>query len=151
MSFNYSKGQPLGDNLVPQFNCPPPIKAIVRYVGENATASSVISLSDNTTAIEIAAGANASFMRWVPVTETAGVSPFGSVIAVAGATANYDHVITPNTVRRFVVPIEVQNNSQGYSSMVGENRAYGLYQRVAIKTAGIASVLVSEYGKSNSY
>jgi hypothetical protein len=122
------------------------IKAIQRYVSENATASSVITLSQNTTAIEIAAGGSPAVMAWIPTNDTT-----ASVIAIVGATANYDHTIAANTVRRFVIPIESQSNSQGYSSMVGENRAYGLYQRVAFKSQGIASVLLSEYGRSNSY
>ncbi len=146
MALNYSAGQAVGDNGVPQFQAPPPFKAVEQYTSENATASSVISLTDNTTAIEITSGGLATFMRWVPTTETAGVSPFGSVIGIAGATANYDHVIPANTVRRFVVPRESTPN-QGTSSMVGDNRAYGLFQRVAVKAAGIASVMVTEYGK----
>ena len=143
---NYSKGQPLGDNNVPQFLSPAPIKALEQYVLENGTASSVITLTQNTTAVEIATGGTAAVMAWIATTDTT-----ASVIAIAGTTANYDHVIPANTVRRFVVPIEAQSNSQGYSSMVGDNRAYGLYQRVAIKSQGIGSVLTSEYGKSNSY
>ena len=150
MARNYALGQPVGNNNVPEYLCPPAIKAVARYVDENGTASSVISLSDNTTAIEIGTGGTAAVMRWVPVTETAAVSPFASVIAIAGTTANFDHEIPANAVRRFVVPQEVAAN-QGYSSMVGTNRAEGLYQRVAIKTQGIASVLLTEYGSSNSY
>lgn len=150
MARNYAKGQPLGDNDTPLYDCPPAVKAVAQYVYENGTASSVISVSHNTTAIEVAAGGAGAVLRWIPSTETAAVSPFASVIAIAGATANYDHVIAANTVRRFVIPQESTPN-QGTSSMVGENRAYGLFQRVAIKSQGIGSVLTSEYGKSNSY
>jgi len=46
-------------------------------------------------------------------------------------------------VRRFVIPIETRAD-QG-SSAVGINRGEGLYQRVAIKSIGIASVLTTEY------
>lgn len=146
MAFNYSKGQPLGDNGVPQHQVPAPIKAIIQYVNENAIASSVISVSDNTTAIEIGAGAAAVVMRWVTQADTQ-----ASVVAIAGVTSNFDHYIGSNTVRRFVIPIEVQSNSQGYSSMVGDNRAYGLFRRFAVKAQAIGSVLATEYGKSNSY
>lgn len=146
MSRNYAKGQPVGDNLVPLYECPPAIKALEQYVYENGTTSSVITVTQNTTAIEIAAGATAAAMAWIPVSDTT-----ASVIAIAGATANYDHIIPANMVRRFVIPIEVQNNSQGYSSMVGDNVANGLYRRVAIKSQGIGSVLLSEYGRSNTY
>lgn len=151
-SLNYARGVPNGNNNVPFQGLPAAVKAIARYVYENGTASSVITLSDNTTAIEISGGASttvAAVMRWVPVGEGTS-APFASVIAIAGATANYDHVIPPSTVRRFVVPIEV-NNPQGYSSQVGLNIENGLYRRVAIKTQGVASVLLTEYGNSNNY
>lgn len=145
MTLNYSRGKPIGNNNVPQYDIPPAIKAINRYTGENATNSSVISLTNDTTAIEIGAGGTAIIMRWVLATDTQ-----ASVVSAA-AGSNFDHMIPANTVRRFVVPIEVQNNSQGYSSMVGANVSNGLFQRVAYKTQGIASVLLTEYGSSNSY
>lgn len=150
MSNIYAAGTPVGNNQIPLFNSPPPFKAIIQYLGENGAASSVVTLSQNTTAIEVAAQSNPVALRWVPATETAGVSPFGSVIAIAGATSNFDHVVPANMVRRFVVPIEVAPN-QGYSSQQGVNRLEGLFQRVAYKTQGIASVAVTEYGSSNSY
>lgn len=146
MSKDYSMGKPMGNNGVPQYDNPPAVKALQRYVSENATASSVLTLTDNTTSIEIGTGGSPAVMRWVSASDTQ-----ASIVAIAGATANFDHEIAANTVRRFVVPIEVQNNSQGYSSMVGIRVANGLFARVAVKTQGIASVLVSEYGNSNSY
>lgn len=146
MSRNYPKGQPIGDSQSPIYMSPPAIKAIAQYVGENATTSSVLTLTQNTTAIEITAGATPVVMRWVATTDTQ-----ASVVAIAGATSNFDHAIPANTFRRFVVPIESQVNVAGSSSMMGDNRANGLYQRVAVKTQGIASVLTTEYGRSNSY
>lgn len=145
MAKNYALGQPIGNNQIPLFDCPPPIKAVKQYVGENATTSSVISLTHDTTAIEIGVGGTAAVMRWVTTADTQ-----SSVVAIAGSTSNFDHFISANTVRRFVVPIE-SYMAQGYSSVQGANRENGLYQRVAIKTQGIASVLVSEYGSSNTY
>lgn len=144
-SQNYARGVPMGNNQIEFQNCPPAVKAVARYVGENATASSVITLSANTTAIEIGTGGALAVMRWVSVGDTQ-----ASVVAVAGTTSNYDHEIPANSFRRFVVPIEV-NNPQGYGSMVGANIENGLFRRVAVKTSGISSVLVSEYGSSNSY
>ena len=141
---NYAKGQPTGNNNVPFFESPPAIKAIARYVTENGTVSSVISLTHDTTAIEVGTGGTAATMRWVATSDTQ-----ASVVAIAGATANFDHVIPANTVRRFVVPVEAVPTSN--SSVQGANRANGLYQRIAWKTQGIASVLLSEYGSSNSY
>lgn len=116
---------------------------LATYGSENGVASSVISVSHNTTALEIAAVGGAAVMRWVRTADTQ-----ASVISAAGATGNFAHVISTNTVRQFVIPIESiptmgQSNT---ASMVGVNRGNGLYQRVAIKTAGNASVLVTEYG-----
>lgn len=143
---NYAAGTPVGNNTVPIFGSPAPFKAIAQYVNENATASSVVTLSDNTTLLEVGTGAAAAVLRWVTAGDTQ-----ASVVAIAGATANFDHLIPPNTIRRFVLPIEVINNAQGYSSMVGQRVAYGLFARVAVKTQGIGSVLLSEFGTSNSY
>lgn len=143
---NYARGKPVGNNSVPFYDSPPPVKAIQRYYSENAIASSVITLSPNTTAIEIAAIGSPVVMRWVAVGDT-GASVVGSVMA----SLNYDHAIGTNTVQRFVVPIEVMNTSEGYGSMVGANIANGLYRRVAYKTQAVGSILVAEYGSSNSY
>lgn len=145
MAKNYSGGQPVGNNGIPQFLSPAPYKAVKQYVSENGTASSVITVTQDTTAIEIGTGGTAAVMRWVATSDAQ-----ASVVAIAGATANFDHFIAPNSVRRFVIPIESQQ-SQGYSSVQGANRENGLYQRVAIKTQGVGSVLLSEYGSSNSY
>lgn len=156
MAKNYVGETPVGANGVPFLgaDAPAPYKAIAQYLDENGLASSVISLTQNTTAIEIATQGTPAVMRWVPVTETAAVSPFASIIAIAGATANFDHVIPANTVRRFVVPIETGVNTTfgaTITSVQGQNREYGLFQRVAYATQGVASVALTEYSKSNSY
>lgn len=121
---------------------PSPKKALARYASENSSSSSVISVSHDTTAIEIAAVGGPAVMRWVPTTETAGVAPAGSIIS-AFTGSNFDHVISSGEIRRFAIPIE--SMYQAPSSMVGANRANGLYQRVAIKAVGVSSVLVTEY------
>lgn len=160
MSKNYAAGPPMGDNQVPLQGVPAPYKAIASNGNVNQAASSVITLTENTTAIEIGTmGAAGALMRWIPVTETAAVSPFASVVGVSsvGATyaANFDHEIAANTVRRFVVPIESAANTTfgaTITSVQGQNREYGLFRRVAIISAGgISSVLLTEYSKSNSY
>lgn len=110
------------------------------YAAENAAVSSVITLTPDTTSLEIAAIGAApagGAMRWVRVAETQ-----ASVITAAG-TANFAHVIPANTVRRFAVPIEVMY--QGASSLVGANIQNGLFRRVALKSFGVASVIVTEY------
>lgn len=150
MARNYAAGSPVGDNTQPiTADTPAPFKAIAQYLSENATVSSVLTLTQNTSAIEIATGGTSAVVRWVSVTDTA-----ASVVAVAGATANFDHMVPANWRIRLVVPIESGVNvttGATITSMVGANREYGLYQRVAIKTQGIASVAVTEYGRSNSY
>lgn len=148
MSKNYAAGAPFGNNGSPIYGAdsPAPYRAIARYVTENGTTSSVISLTHNTTAVEVAAQGTAVAMRWVATSDTE-----ASVVAIAGSTANFDHIVPPNDVRRFVVPIEAINNAEGYGSVVGANRANGLYQRIAWRTQGIASAFLSEYGSSNSY
>lgn len=110
------------------------------YASENASASSVITLTPDTTILEIATigvSPTGAVMRYVRTADTQ-----GSVISAAG-TANFKHVIGNNTVRRFAVPIE--GTYQAPSSMVGANIQNGLYRRVAIKSLGVASVLFTEY------
>lgn len=116
---------------------PSPSLANTRYGSENGTASSVITVQDTTSAIEIAAVGGAAVMRWVARADTQ-----GSVISAA-ATANFDHVIPSGMMRRFALPIETTYQNPG--SIVGVNTMNGLYQRVAIKTVGVASVLLTEY------
>lgn len=125
---NDSAGNDIQGAAIPQ-------PAIVTITSENATASSVITLNDNTTDLEIAAVAVTGFVKWIGRSDTT-----ASVIAAAG-TANYDVVIPANTVRRLVVPRE----TMGTSSIVGANIANGLYNRVAYKTAGIGSILTTQY------
>lgn len=127
-------------NVMQEF--PAAILSREQYTNENSTTSSVITLTADTTVIEVAPINGSAAIRWVPTTETAAVTPFASVITVAGTTANYDHVIGSGTVRRFVVPRETQGRT---GSIVGANALNGLYQRVAIRTFGVASVMVSEF------
>lgn len=147
---NYAGGTPMGENGVPIFGAqaPAPYKAIARYARENAAASSVVTLTQDTTAIEIATAGSPGVMRWIATTDTE-----ASVFANA-SIQTYDHVIPANTVRRFVVPIESGTNTTfgaTITSVQGQNREYGLFRRVAFATTGISSVYVSEYSKSNSY
>jgi hypothetical protein len=111
------------------------IPAIVSTASENATASSVITVNDNTTDLEVAAVGATGFVKWISRTDTT-----ASVIASAG-TANFDVIIPAGTVRRLVIPRE----SMGTASVVGANVQNGLYNRVAYKTAGIGSILATQY------
>ena len=124
------------------FNSPAPFKAIARYADENGVVSSVVTLTQDTTAIEIAAQSAPAIMRWIGTADTE-----ASVFANA-SIQSFDHVVPPNTVRRFVVPVESVVQTQ---SIQGANRANGLFRRVAYGTTTAASVFLAEYGSSNSY
>lgn len=135
---NYTRPLPRDTGGAAMTGSPSPVLALARYASENATVSSVISVSHDTTAIEVATLGTGAAIRWI-----AAGSDSSSVITVAGSTSNFDHTIPPNAVRRFVIPVEVQATNAG--SVVGINRGAGLYQRVAHRTLGIASVFLSEY------
>lgn len=140
---NYPRGVPMGNNQMPaSYIAPPAIKAVISRMSENAVASSVITMSQNTTAIEIGTQGQTALLRWITV-GTTDPSVFGNA-----SVMNYDHVIPPNTLRRFVVPIEV-NNPQGYSSQVGLNIENGLFRRYAWITQAVGSVYSNEYGNAN--
>lgn len=139
---NYAPKLPQDKAGAPLQEYPAPIKAKATY-SATVTVSSVVTMTDNTTSIEIGAiGGGGIAIRWIPATETAAVSPFGSVIA-SGVGANFDHYIPPSMYRRFVVPQE----TNGTSSIVGENKRLGLYNRIAWvqATTQSASIFGTEY------
>lgn len=142
MARNYAGQLPRdnSDGMMQEF--PAPITAQARYAAENSSASSVITLGHNTVTLELAAVNGPAVVKWIPTTDTG-----ASVISIAG-TANFDHVIPKDTYRRFVVPRE--STPTAYTSIQGVNRGEGLYRRVAIKSIGVASVLVAEFGQSNA-
>lgn len=131
---------PIDKRGTPYQTATPQASAIARYMSENSAASSVISVTHDTTAIEIAAVGAPVFMRWVASTDTQ-----ASVIGIAGATANFDHVIPANMWRRFVLPIDNSLGTPAVNSVQGANRANQLYQRFAWKTGPSASIFGSEF------
>lgn len=134
MALNYQKPLPKdsGSNEALQAY-PAPILAIQSRTSESAAVSSVITLSDRTTALEVTAVGGTAALKWIATGNTS-----ASVIAAATG-ANYDHIIPAGTMRRFVVPQE----TRGIPSICGANIMNGLYQRVAY--IGPASVLTSEF------
>ena len=135
---NYAPAMAAGKNGIPIQNAPPPTSVLASYNRESGVASSVISVSHDTTMLEIAALGGSAAMRWVRTGDTQ-----ASIVAVVSG-ANFAHVIPTGTVRQFVIPIEAIGSSG--ASVQGVNRAEGLYQRVAIISAGAASsVLLTEY------
>lgn len=145
MAKNYAAGDAVGNNQMRISGAHAPVKAVAQYYRSNGTSSSVVTMTPNTTAIEVGAQGAAAILRWVYVTDGTGAN--SSVIST-----NYDHVIPSGEVRRFVVPIET--GSYGVApnaSIVGVAVENGLFQRVAIKIEGVGSVFTTEYGSSNSY
>lgn len=128
-------------NELPKEKSGAPMQEFSGYVAkavtssENAATSAVITLNDSTSTLEVAAVGGPAAIRWIPVANT---NP--SVITIAG-TANFDHIIPTNTMRRFAVPQE----TMGVTSIVGINKQAGLYNRVAYKSIATASVLTTEY------
>lgn len=122
----------------PMHSAPAPQKALVTTVSENAGTSSVITVSQDATKIEIVTQGTAALMRWVPTGDGEG-SVFGNA-----SIMNYDHAIPANSLRTFVIPIEAQP-ATGYSSQMGANRLNGLYRRFAWRTQGVASVYSTQY------
>jgi hypothetical protein len=140
---NYAKALPRDTGGAAMQNYPAARVSTARANTENAVASSVISLSPDTTTIEVGTfGGQGAVIRWVPITETAAAAGAKASVISSGASANFDHYIPTNTVRTFVVPKETIGQMSGQAGSVN-----GLYQRMARISAGIiaSSVLVSEF------
>lgn len=133
---NYAKKLGYEQGNSPMVGWPSPVKAQAQYYTDNVAASSVITLTDSTTQVEVKATGSDFLVRWVPVGDAAA----GSV-----TTANYDHIVPSGTFRQFVVPVE----TAGVTSIVGINVQAGLYKRIAVNkinaASNVASVLTSEY------
>lgn len=129
---NYAKQLPLDKTATP-YPAPPNFPSTQAQAGV-PIASSVITLSPNTTVIEMTvlggqSGNSAIIGKW----GTASVT-----------TSNYDFIVGSGNTRVFVVPVSV---AAGITSVQGANPANGLYPAVAVKTATAvsASVFSVEY------
>jgi len=140
MNSLYVTPLPVDGSSYPMQEFPSPKKALQVSVSDNATASSVIGFTHDTTSLEVGALGTGVAFRWLPSSVLLGAG--NASVATAAGSGNFDHIVPPNTVRRFVVPRESQGNPQ---SVQGLNRANGLYQRVALRTLGVASVFLTEY------
>lgn len=132
---NYAKRQPVDESGLPMFAYPQAYLALDEDASENNTVSSVITLTDSTTVIEVSAIGGAAAIKWIAIGNT------NPSVVTAAATADFDHTIPSGMVRRFVVPQE----TAGINSIVGANKKNGLYNRVAIKSVGVASVYTTQY------
>lgn len=135
MSTNYAKRQPLDANGNVYTNSPPPFLALQRFADEDGSVSSVITLNDSTTVIEVEAVTSAALVKWIATSDTQ-----ASVVSTQ-ANANYDVIVPAGTLRRLVVPQE----TAGTASIVGAGVQAGTYRRVAYKNMGTGSVLTAEY------
>lgn len=149
MATNYSKGKPMGDNQIPQFDSPPAVAALVSTVKDAATTtSSILVLGQNTTAIEVSPGGGPAFIKWL-TQSVVDSSVAGTSVLATGVSANFDHVIPAATVRRFVIP--QASIPASYSSIQGLNRVNGLYPNVAFIGTATSVIAITQYGSSNSY
>lgn len=95
-------------------------------------ASSVVTFNPGTTVIEVTA-LNASLaLKWGP----------NSVIAAAGATANFDHIIPVNQTRKFVIPVSIRGRAD---SVAGANAQNGLYNTMSLIATASVLTGVTEY------
>src|SRR3990167_3699788 len=132
---SYPKRIPVDQGRSPMQDYPAAVTAQTRFYRDNGAASSVQTLTDNTTQIEVGAVGSGVILRWVPTSDGAG-APAGSVLST-----NFDHFIPAAQVRKFVVPKE----SATVNSVVGVNIQQGLYRRMALANITTGSILSTEY------
>lgn len=128
----YARQLPQDKNNNP-YQAPPPFTSY-QSQGGVPIASSVVTLSPNTTVID--------------VTVFGGVSANAAIIGkwgVASVTGtNFDWIVQSGADKTFVVPVSVYGSSP---SIAGANAMNGLYNAVSLKTATatLASVFTVEY------
>lgn len=137
MSLQYAARIPTDASGNPMEGYPAAKRPEARIASHNTTVSSVITLTDNTTVLEVTASGGDVGIRWVASTDTQ------ASIVTLGANINYDHIVNGGDTRRFVVPIEKAGVT---GSIVGANVLNGLYKRVAWISAGAnASVYGAQF------
>lgn len=142
MSDSYSPNLPLDKRGTPKQNYPPAKPALAAATRENASASSILLIGHNTTEIEVAASGQDVAGKWL-TQAVVDSSVAGTSVLTAFGSENYDFMLGNNTVRRFVIPVATKANP---NSVMGVNRAEGLYPAVAFKTfAGTGSVLTCQF------
>lgn len=143
MSNEYAPSTPKGRDSIPKIFYYPAKVALASQNKENASTSSILLLTHDTTEIEVAASGQNIAGKWITQANV-DASVAGTSVITAAGTTNYDFTVGNNTVRRFIVPIATVNQNQ--SSIQGVNRLEGLYPAVAFKTfAGTGSVLTMEF------
>ena len=139
-AYPWIAGSPIGQNGEMMQEVPDPKPALARY-GASTQTSSVITLTDDTTMLDIAVvgpQGTGLAVKWIPTTDTA-----ASVVA-SGASANFDYTIPSPWRQRLAVPVE---KTPTPGSVVGVNVSKGLYKRFAYIGTGapMPSVFVAEH------
>ena len=133
MSVNYTKKTAQDVNGIPIYPSYIPASTLGSVNRENASGSSVTTLSEMTTAIEVTAVGTGAGIRWA-------INQATSVVTIAG-TANFDNIVPVNTARLFSIP----RNTQAITSVAGINVKEGLFANVATISLGTGSVLIAQY------
>lgn len=133
---NYAKALPRDTGGAPMQDFPP-ARVALATTALSTGVSSMWTLNPNATLLEVAAPNVGVALKWIAIGATQ-----TSVIVGTQATANFDHVIPQNMVRKFVIPQETMGQIGGQVGSV-----HGLYQRVAVipVTTAVSSVLATEF------
>lgn len=150
MPNNYAPGTPVDKFGSPKDGYAPAKIALTAQTRENASASSILLLTHDTTELHVAVvgSINGAFGagvagKWL-TQATVDSSVAGTSVITAVNTANFDFVVQAGETKKFVVPVATFKQSSG--SIQGINRELGLYPAVAFKMlAGSGSVLTMEF------
>ena len=116
----------------------PPKVAVAVNSSENNTVSSLITLNDNATTLEIHATGTAAVGRWI-------TASLGNPSVISSALSyNADFAVPSNYFRRVAIPIEVMPTPSNMSGG-GSLSRNGLYGRLAVKSVGAGSVTTIQY------
>ena len=137
MALNYASALPVDERGATMQGYPPAAIAQATTVAVT-NISSIITLNNNSTDIEILAPNTAVAIKWIGVNAAQ-----TSVIASSLGTSNFDNTIPAASYRRFVIPRE----TQGIAGPALAGSVHGLYQRLAVVpiNGGVASILVTEF------
>ena len=141
---NYAPNTPRDKDSAPKDGYPPAKVALATTHKENASASSILLLNQNTTEVEIAAPGTGAVGKWLSLATIDSSVAGTSVISGAAGGPNFDFVVSQNTQRRFVVPVVAQ--VLNFGAAVSASSMYGLAAGVALKSlVGNTSVLTVEF------
>ncbi len=135
----YASPQPVdrfGNEVQPEQSSP--VVAISTTIS-GTQLSSVITLDDRATVVEVTTGGGAAVIKW-----------FGSVVASPSVTiTTADNALPSNWIRRFVIPISVMGVASAGSIVGGFGAQNGLYKQIAVMpfqgAVNPTSIIVTQY------